>query len=342
MKIKKILLISGILIFIAGVVLVGAEGRYRYGRAVVRDTEIYIPTGSSGLEAAMDSLSSSGAVENLGFLRKYVRVKGIPDNVRPGRYELKEGMSFAGIINMLLSGRQSPVRVTFNNNRDMEALAGSLSRTLEVDSVTMLRALRNDSIIYSYGFEPETFIAMFVPNTYEFYWNTGAEGVIDRMNKEYEKFWKNRDVKLARTGLSREQAVTLASIVYEETKKTDEMSRVAGVYMNRLKVGMPLQADPTIKFALGDFAMKRIWERDIEKAGDSPYNTYRFKGLPPGPISMPSIAAVDGVLDYEGHDYYYFCASPDLSGYHVFATNLAAHSRNAQAYHSAVNKLGIR
>lgn len=341
MKVKNILIIAGALVFLTLAMFAGREYRYRYGKAVAKDAVVYIPTGSD-FEAMTDSLDVSGAVVHPGFFRRYAVAKGIDRNVRPGRYELKEGMTFAGLVNMFRSGRQSPVRVTFNNTRNMEALAGSLVRNLEIDSVTMLSALKSDTLIALYGFKPETFIAMFVPNTYELYWNTDAPGVIDRMSRECEKFWQGRDAKLAKSGLTRNEAVTLASIVYEETKKEDEMARVAGVYINRLRVGMPLQADPTIKFAVGDFSLRRVLNRHIDEAGDSPYNTYRHAGLPPGPICMPSIAAVDGVLDYEDHGYYYFCASPQLNGYHVFATNLAAHNRNAAAYHAAINRLGIR
>lgn len=341
MKAKKILLIVGAAAVVAVVALAGTEAFYRKGRAVTADAVVYVPTGSD-FGVLMDSVDAAGVISRPEFFHRYAATKFAGRGVRPGRYALTEGMTFAGVVNMLRSGSQSPVRVTFNNTRNMEALAGSLVRNLETDSAAMLATLRNDSVIASYGFTPQTFIAMFVPNTYELYWTADPEAVVERMNGEYERFWQERDAKLARVGLSRNEAVTLASIVYEETKREDEMARVAGVYINRLKVGMPLQADPTVKFALGDFALRRVLNSHVAAAGDSPYNTYKFAGLPPGPISMPSIAAVDAVLGYEEHGYYYFCASPELNGYHVFATNLAAHNRNAAAYHAALNRLGIR
>ena len=181
---------------------------------------------------------------------------------------------------------------------------------------------------------------MFIPNTYELYWNCSSDEFLSRMQRENERFWQSRERKLARTGLNRIEAYTLASIVYEETKRTDEMPRMAGVYINRLKRGMPLQADPTVRFALGDFSIRRVLNKHLEV--DSPYNTYRHPGLPPGPICMPSIAAIDAVLDYENHDYLYFCAKDDLSGSHTFARSLAEHNRNAQAYARALNRRGIR
>ena len=186
----------------------------------------------------------------------------------------------------------------------------------------------------------QTFMAMFIPNTYEVYWNCSVNDLLQRMKRESDRFWASRDAKLARCGLTRNEAITLASIVYEETKRQSEMPVVAGVYINRLRRGMPLQADPTVKFALGDFSLRRILHKHLEV--DSPYNTYRVVGLPPGPICMPSIAAIDAVLNYQEHDYLYFCAKEDLSGAHNFARTLAEHNRNARAYAAALNRLKIR
>ena len=232
------------------------------------------------------------------------------------------------------------MRVTFNNVRTLDRLAGSVSRRIEPDSATLAETLTDPATAERYGYTPQTFMAMFVPDTYEMYWNCSAGDFLDRMKRESDRFWKEREAKLARSGLSREEAVTLASIVYEETKKKEEMPRVAGVYVNRLRRGMPLQADPTVKFALGDFSIRRVLFAHLEV--DSPYNTYKHAGLPPGPICMPSIAAIDAVLDFEAHDYLYFCAKDDLSGAHVFARTLPEHNRNAQAYARALNWRGIR
>ena len=181
---------------------------------------------------------------------------------------------------------------------------------------------------------------MFIPNTYEFFWNTGPEEFTDRMKVEYDKFWQGeRDRHAKKLGMTRSEVVTLASIVDEETLFDEENSRVAGVYINRIEKGIPLQADPTLKFALGDFTRQRILNDD--KKIDSPYNTYKYRGLPPGPISIPSISAIESVLNYEKHNYIFFCAKADFSGYHAFARTLAQHNRNARAYQDALNKARI-
>lgn len=315
-------------------------GQYYWGRATLAEAVVVVPTGSdfSGLT---DSLQESGALKNPALFDKLARSRELDSTVRPGRYQLQAGMSYAALINMFKSGRQSPVRVTFNNLRSVDRLSGILSRKLEPDSLAFLAALRNDSLVGALGFDSHSLLGLFLPNTYEFYWTTTPEEFMRRMKKEYDRFWTDeRSAKLTRSGLNRQQAITLASIVYEETKKTEEMPRVAGVYVNRLRRGMPLQADPTVKYALGDFALRRVLLRHLEV--DSPYNTYKYPGLPPGPICMPSIAALESVLDFEEHDYVYFCAKDDLSGAHNFARTLAEHNRNAQAYSRALDRLKIR
>jgi len=230
--------------------------------------------------------------------------------------------------------------VVFNHVRTLDQLAGKVSRYLEVDSATFARYLMAGDLPDKYGFDAENFHSMFVPNTYEFFWTASPEDFTERMQEEYEKFWKGeRDRKAKKLGMSRSEVITLASIVDEETLFDDENARVAGVYVNRLEQGMPLQADPTLKFALGDFNRQRIINAD--KQIDSPYNTYKYKGLPPGPISIPSQAAIDGVLNYEKHNYLFFCARSDFSGYHAFAKTLAQHTRNARNYQRELNKRRI-
>lgn len=313
--------------------------RLYLGQAVACDAVVLIPTGSDYGRLA-DSLRSGGAIPDFRRFDLTARAMGLDRAVRPGRYALKEGMTYREVINRLKAGLQSPARVTFNNVRTLDRLAGSVSRRLELDSASLAGLLLADSTAARCGYAPQTFLAMFIPNTYELYWNCSSDEFLSRMQRENERFWQSRERKLARTGLNRIEAYTLASIVYEETKRTDEMPRVAGVYINRLKRGMPLQADPTVRFALGDFSIRRVLNKHLEV--DSPYNTYRHPGLPPGPICMPSIAAIDAVLDYENHDYLYFCAKDDLSGSHAFARSLAEHNRNAQAYARALNRRGIR
>lgn len=313
---------------------------YAFRGAVLRDGGFYLPTGSSVSEGGR-LLAEGGFVrDSAAFVRRARRADF--DTLRPGHYVLDRSMSWKELVRTLGKGYQTPVRVTFHNIRTFERLAAVVSRYLEADSAAFLAAFRNDSLARAHGFTPEAFIGMFVPDTYEFYWNTPPEGFIDRMHKEYDRFWERsgRSEKLRAAGLTRNEAVTLASIVIEETKRRDEMPVVAGVYVNRLKKGMPLQADPTVKFAVGDFGLRRVLNKHLR--AESPYNTYLHAGLPPGPICIPEPAAVDAVLDHGKHGYYYFCASPQLNGTHVFSRTLAEHDRAAAAYRRALDRRGIR
>lgn len=300
-------------------------------RAVRERADLYVPTGAS-YRMLLDSLE--GKVADTGHMPRV-------QPLRPGRYVLEPGMSYRAIGKMIERGLQRPVRLTFNNIRTLDRLAGTLARQTEPDSLAWLATLTDAELIDSLGFTPQTLLAMFIPDSYEVYWNSSPERLAGRMKREYDRFWNGeRLARLEATGLSQIEVSVLASIVYEETKMSDEMPRVAGVYINRLRTGMPLQADPTVKFAVGDPTIRRVLNRHLEV--DSPYNTYRYRGLPPGPICMPSIRAIDAVLGFEKHDYLYFCAAPDFSGYHRFARNLAAHNRNAQAYAAALDRAGIR
>lgn len=326
--------------FIILMIIVGArEGRYRFGEAVKKDGILLVPTGSD-FGQLIDSLSAGDFLLHEHVFERQAKIHNLTETLKAGRYELKAGMTYSKLINMLKSGNQSPVKVTFNNIRTLDRLAGAVSKRMEFDSVTLLKYLESDSVAASYGYTPATFMAMFIPNTYELYWNATPTEFLNRMQKESDRFWTSRDAKLARTGLSRVEVITLASIVYEETKFKNEMPRVAGVYMNRLRKGMPLQADPTVKFAVNDFTLKRVLLKHLNT--DSPYNTYKNAGLPPGPISMPSIDAIDAVLNYEENEYFYFCAKDDLSGVHVFAATLDEHNKNARCYVQALNSLGIK
>lgn len=314
-------------------------GRYYWATAVERSGVVYVPTGASFTQL-MDSLRRHEVLRNEAAFARMARRHGLDTALKAGRYEFKEGMSYVRTVRMLRLGWQVPVRVTFNNIRTPDRLAGILARKLEPDSAAWLAALTSDSLARVYGLTPQTILTLCIPNTYEFFWNTFPDTFLQRMQQESDKFWASREAQLSRSGLTPQQAYVLASIVYEETKRKNEMPRVAGVYVNRLKRGMPLQADPTVKYAVGDFALRRVLNRHLEV--DSPYNTYKYPGLPPGPICMPSIDALDGVVDFENHDYLYFCAKDDLSGAHAFARTLAEHNRNAQAYARALNRRGIR
>lgn len=340
MKLKRsyiiliILVAFGILCLVAGLIIRAKA----IGNAVERERIILVPTGADYAEL-LDSLD--GAVINRLRFDRVARFYSLDEGVRPGRYSLRQGMSYINMVKMFRNGLQTPVRLTFNNIRTLPQLAGRIARQIEADSLTMTAILTSDETAKKYGFESHDFIGMFIPNTYEVWWTTSPEALLDRMKNEYDRFWNEERLgKLENTGLTREQAITLASIVYEETKMSDEMPVVAGVYINRLKDGIPLQADPTLKFAAGDFTIKRVLNQ--HKTVDSPYNTYKYAGLPPGPICMPSVRAIDAVLNYTEHKYVFFCAKPDFSGYHNFAVTLAQHNRNAQAYHKALNEAGIK
>ncbi|MDR2885843.1 MAG: endolytic transglycosylase MltG [Rikenellaceae bacterium] len=334
-------LLAAVVIIAALCVAAGVFWMRQNARAVAVPGSLYVPTGAT-YQTLLDSLGADGhRLVDVGTFRKAARLAGLEKSVRPGRYLLKEGMSYRAVARMLRNGLQTPVRLTFNNIRTVDRLAGSLARQIEADSVELLRLFSDPKFTAEYGFTPETFICMFIPNTYEVYWNTMPEALCGRMKKEYGAFWNaERLGKAATIPLTPLEVSILASIVYEETKMSDEMPKVAGVYINRLRIKMPLQADPTVKFAVGNPTIKRVLNRHLEV--DSPYNTYRRQGLPPGPICMPSIRALDAVLNYAHHDYLYFCAASDFSGYHRFAKTLAEHSRNAAEYAAALNRAGIR
>ena len=262
--------------------------------------------------------------------------------VAEGNGVLEDGMSVIDIVRMIKLGLQTPVNVTMNNVKTPAYLAGKLARQIDADSVELVKAFMDKQKAKELGFDnPLTMFSIFIPNTYEFYWTVTPEEFIERMNKEYKRFWENgRDQKRQRTKLNRVEVTTLASIVYEETRKVDEMPRIAGVYINRLRKGIPLQADPTIKYAMQDFGLRRILYRHLKY--ESPYNTYLNRGLPPSPICMPSIQAIDAVLNYEQHDYIFFCARPTFDGYHNFARTLSEHNANARAYQRELNKRKIK
>ena len=263
-----------------------------------------------------------------------------PANVKTGRYAVKDGMTMPDVIRTLRSGNQTPVSITFNNMRTKENLAGRISQQLMMDSTELLNALNNEAKINDLGFNDATVVAMFIPNTYEMYWDTGVNSFLDRMKKEFDRFWNaDRKAKAEKLGLSPIQVSTLASIVEEEATYSDEYPIVAGLYMNRLRKGMRLEADPTVKFAVGDFSLRRILFRHLEI--ESPYNTYKNTGLPPGPIRIPSIKAIDGALSPQSHNYLFMCAKDDLSGRHNFAITHAEHARNAAAYQRALNERKI-
>jgi UPF0755 protein len=310
-----------------------------YGPNVVKDQLIFI-NGKDTFEQIVKILEENECLTNVASFERFAEIKDYDTNVRPGAYRIKSGWSNNELINVLRSGAQSPVMVKFNSVRTLEELAGRLARQLMSDSISFLTLFRNDSNTIRMGFVPTTFPALFIPNSYSVYWTITPSGFLTRMKREYELFWNDaRKQKAKSIGLTSEQVATLASIVQEESNKNDDRAVIAGVYLNRLKKNWPLQADPTIRFALGDFTIRRILTVQLEI--DSPYNTYKNSGLPPGPINIPEISALDAVLNYKVHDYYYFCAKEDFSGYTNFARTLSEHNRNARKYQEALSRMKV-
>ena len=262
------------------------------------------------------------------------------ENIKPGLYLLKKDMSNLEAIRLLRSGRQSPVNVTFHNLRTKKELARALSKNLMAGEEAIYQLLNDSTAVAAYGFDTLNIVSMFIPNTYEFFWTTSAPEVLERMHSEYERFWtEERLEKAEKLGLNPQEVSTLASIVQAETSKADEMPRVAGVYLNRLNRNMRLEADPTLVYAAGDFSIGRVLNE--HKAIDSPYNTYIYTGLPPGPINIPPISALEAVLNAEDHRYIFFCAREDFSGYHNFAATYNEHLRNARKYRRALDERKI-
>ena len=276
-------------------------------------------------------------------LELYAKRIDLDRGIESGAYTFTQGMSVIEVARTLKFGVDNSVRLVINNARTPEALASKIAMQIDADSVTILSTLRNESIIKEMGFgSAEAMFSIFLPNTYEVYADITPESLVWRMKRESDKFWasESRQAKLEALGMTSYEVMTLASIVHEETNVAEEMPRIAGVYINRLKRGMPLQADPTLKYAAGDPTIRRVLDK--HKSIESPYNTYKYVGLPPTPIAMPDMAAIEGVLNYEKHDYLYFCARAEMDGRHNFARTLAEHNKNAKEYHRALDRLKIR
>lgn len=340
----KILGVIGALVVLFGLGFLLTNGVLYYNYAVRKTTLdsglFFIPTGTN-FDEQTSLLIKNGFIKDSAEYQKVAKKFNF-EKVLPGKYTITKDMTYRELLSVIGTGRQTPIKVTFNNIRTPEKLAGVISKYIEADSLQLLKAFNDESIITNVGLSKAGFMGLFIPNTYEFYWNTSAPEFVSRMKKEYDRFWsrESRDEKLKETGLTKEQVSTLASIIIEETKAEEEMPRIAGVYLNRINKGMLLQADPTVKYALGDPTIKRVLLRHLDV--DSPYNTYKYAGLPPGVICVPPIVAIDAVLDHENHDLIYFCADSNLSGKHVFAKTLTEHSKNARKYALELNRRGIR
>jgi UPF0755 protein len=297
---------------------------------------IYIPTGSKVTDV-FSILYKDSLIINHKTFEWLAAKKHLAEHLHPGHYIIRKGMNNEDMLRMLIAGRQEPIKLTFNNIRTRDQLAEKISTQIEASESDLKFTINDDFFLSTLGYNRENIMCIFLPNTYEFYWNTSAEQFILRMTKEFNKFWTaEKKQKAEKIGLSPVEVIILASIVDEETDKTNEEPRIAGVYVNRINKHMLLQADPTVRYALGDFTISRILKKQLEI--ESPYNTYIHSGLPPGPISIPSIAAINSVLNYEKHSYLYFCASEDFTGYHHFSKTLEQHLIYAQQYQKVLNK----
>ena len=332
-----ILLLSG-----ASIVYYGYRMIYKPNVVIIgkSTTYIYIKTGST-FEDVMHTLYERNFIKNKTSFEWVAERKKYKNKVKPGRYLIKAKMNNNDLIDLLRSGEQEPVKVVFNTARTKEDIVSKVCRVIEADSLSLIDLLNDNEYLKKYGFEEQNILALLIPNTYEFYWNTSAEQFVDRMAKEYKSFWNDdRKNKAKANGLSQTEVAIIASIVQQESNAKSEKPVIAGVYINRLKKGMKLQADPTVIYAVGDFNIHRVLNEHL--CCDSPYNTYMYVGLPPGPICLPTTSSIDAVLNYEHHNYIYFCAKEDFSGKHNFAKTLNEHNNNAQKFRAALNRRGIK
>jgi UPF0755 protein len=303
------------------------------------DTYLYIDS-DDNVDSVYQKLSPITTKHSLWAFKQLARYKSYGDHIKTGRYEIGSHGALQ-TFRYVRNGIQAPVNVTINSVRTTERLAKDISKKLMMSRDELYKALNDSATCAEYGYTPKTIIAMFIPNTYDFYWNISVKTLLERMKRENEKFWTFERLEKAKNAdLSPIEVVTLASIVDEETANVDEMPMIAGMYINRLRIDMPLQADPTVKFANGDFEARRIYNSMLRV--DNPYNTYKYKGLPPGPIRLPSLQAVDAVLNFVHHDYLYMCAKEDFSGTHNFAKTYSEHQQNAAKYAKALNERGIK
>jgi len=346
-KHKKKLFIRVIFIFLLILLISAVSIGYSYYKKIysvnvrlnLNDEYVCIPTGSS-FDDVVRILTQKNILVNSSSFEWLAEKKNYVTHIKPGRYKIHKGMNNNELVNLLRSGKQEPVTIVIRGFRNAYELAGSVSHKLEADSISIVSLFEDEMTAQKYGFTLPSFILIIVPNTYEFYWNTSASEFIHRMAKEYKAFWNDeRKQKAKQINLSQSEVGILASIVQLETNKKDEMPDIAGVYINRLRKGMRLQADPTVIYAVGDFSIRRVTQEHLNFA--SPYNTYLHEGLPPGPVCIPYSFSMDAVLNYKVHNFLYFCARSDFSGYHVFARTLNEHANNARKYQNALNKRKI-
>lgn len=339
---KKVLLVGVVIVAIALGAIVTLGYQYVKGKNVsLKQDEllIQIPT-NTDFEQLKQLLIEQNILDNPQSFDWVAKLKRYGSNVRSGQYAIKNGWSNNQLINHLRGGQQQAQKVTFNNIRLLPELAGAVAPYFEFDSLALNSVLQDTAFFNQYNLQASEISTLFIPNTYQMYWNTTAEGFVKRMAKEHTKFWNDeRKAKAEKQSLTPTQVSILASIVQQEVMHKGEAPKVAGLYLNRLKINMALQADPTLKYAANDFSITRVLNE--HKTIDSPYNTYMYPGLPPGPICIPDVFALDAVLNPEKHDYLYMCAKEDFSGYHNFGKTNRQHERNARLYRRELNKRKI-
>jgi len=335
MKLSKKKIGGGVgALFVLGIIVVILlffipNGEEQFGKLNISEDSSY--------ETIMQDIQENGHVKNFFTFKIAAQILDFKGNIKKGKYTFSDSDNNFDIIRKLRRGQHFPVKFTFNNIRTKEQLVKKLDGKFLFERKELENLLDNSTFLSTFGLTPETAISIFIPNTYELYYDINAEQFFNAMYKQSKLFWNDKREQQAQSiGLSKSEVITLASIVEEENFKEVEKGMIAGLYMNRLQKGMKLQADPTVKFALQDFSITRITGDDLLK--DSPYNTYLYTGLPPGPIRIPETSTIDSVLNYRRHNYIYMCAKEDFSGRHSFAKTYSEHLKNAARYHKALNK----
>lgn len=341
---KKIIIAILLILLVVG----GVGGYYAYKTIYQSNVNlgdkkseiIYIPTGST-FEDVIRILGENNILKNQSTFELLAEKKKYKNAIKPGKYRILANMSNNALVNLLRAGIQEPININFNGLHTVDEFMGRVGRRIEADSNALRQAIRDNGFMNKYGFNQDNIQALFIPNTYEFYWNTSVEEFFDRMAKEYKAFWNDERKKKAKAmGYSQTDVMTLASIVQgEQCCDNEEKKVIAGLYINRMNIQMPLQSDPTVIFALGDFTIQRVSTEQTRT--DSPYNTYMNKGLPPGPIGFAQQSSIDAVLNYDKNDYIYMCAKENLSGKHYFAKTYEQHCIYAKKYRDALNSKNI-